>query len=334
MNAAALVLLAMLSGFQATPARTHMVIVVGIGGSPEYTEEFHRLAVRLAESAVERHGLSPTDVYCLAERPELAEVPGVDRSTRENVEQLFMQLGTTAGPDDRILIVLIGHGSYDESESRFNLPGPDLTAAGLAVALDAFGERQVALVNCASSSGGFIQGLSRPGRVVVTSTRSGRERNETIFARYFVRAFEDDGSDLDKDGRVSLTEAFQYARRMTADDYEQGKRMLTEHALLDDNGDGEGSGELDLEQGDGLVARAFFLGVDPRALAAADSVRATDPMLAGLYEKRLDLQNRIEALRARKNAMDPEAYERELEQLLLELARTNQEIRKRGGGDA
>ncbi len=334
MNAAGLILLAMLSGLQGIPARTHLVIVVGIGGSPEYTEEFHGLAVRLAESAVERHGLNQSDIHYLGERSDLSEVLGGDRSTKENVEQTLARLAATTGLNDRILIVLMGHGSFGDGESRFNLPGPDLTAAALGVALDAFGDRQLALVNCASSSGGFIQELSRPQRVIVTSTRSGRERNETIFAQYFVRAFEDDGSDLDKDRRVSLTEAFRYARRLTTDDYEQGKRMLSEHALLDDNGDGEGSDELDLEAGDGLVARAFFLGADPGAQAAADSLRDTDPVLAGLYEKRLVLQNRIEALRAQKNAMDPEAYEKELEQLLLELARTNQEIRKRGGGDA
>jgi hypothetical protein len=325
-------ILGLLATVQAGPARTHLVIVGGLGGSPEHSESFHNLAIELAEAAETRYGLSRTDIHYLGEDPDRAPERMRAKATRENVERTIGDIALAAGPDDRTLIVLIGHGSYNNGESRFNLPGPDLTAVEFGVLLDRFGTRPLALVNCASSSGEFIAALSGPGRIIVTATRSGRERNETVFARFFVEAFTNDSADLDKDERISLLEAFQYARRLTSDYYERGKQMLTEHALLDDNGDGEGSAETDVEQGDGLLARSFYLEADPAAAAAAERARGTDPELVALYERRREFQTQVEALRIRKSEMDPEEYTKELERLLVELARVNQEIRKRGGG--
>lgn len=332
MSARHWLILGLLATVQSGPARTHLVIVSGLGGSPEHSDAFHRLAVEMADAAENRYGLSRADIHYLGENPERAPERMRAKATRENVERTISDIALASGPDDRTLIVLIGHGSYNNGESRFNLPGPDLTAADFGVLLDRFGTRPVALVNCASSSGEFIAALSGPGRIIVTATRSGRERNETVFARFFVEAFSSDSADLDKDERISVLEAFQYARRLTSDHYERAKQMLTEHAMLDDNGDGEGSAEADLEKGDGLLARSFYLEADPVAAAAAGQARGTDPELAALYEKRRGFQSRIEALRIRKSKMDPEEYTRELERLLVELARVNQEIRKRGGG--
>ncbi len=332
MSAGHWLIVGLLTTVQAGPARTHLVIVSGLGGSPEHSETFHNLAIELADAAEARYGLARADVHYLGEDPDRSPERMRAKATRENVERTLSDIALASGPDDRTLIVLIGHGSYNNNESRFNLPGPDLTAAEFGLLLDRFGTRAVALVNCASSSGEFIAALSGPGRIIVTATRSGRERNETVFARFFVEAFSSEGADLDKDKRISLLEAFQFARRLTGDYYERAKQMLTEHALLDDNGDGEGSAEADVEQGDGLLARSFYLEGNPAA-AAAERAGGADPELTALYEKRRGLQGQIEALRIRKNEMDPDEYTRELERLLVDLARVNQEIRKRGGGE-
>jgi len=331
MNIPCLLLLGMFAACQAPAPRTHLVIVAGIGGTPEHSQSFTLLGFQLADSARDRYGMDPAYIHYFAEDPDRNRERIRGRSTREQIEGCLHGLAEEAGPEDRILIVLIGHGSFDEEEAKFNLPGPDLSAPEFALLLDSFGSRPLALVNCASSSGPFIEALSRPGRIIVTATRSGRERNETVFARFFVEALAGEGADLDKDRRVSLLEAFQYARRLTSDHYEQSKEILTEHALLDDNGDGEGSADVDLERGDGLLARSFFLEADPEA-AVAERAGAS-PELTALYQRRREIQNRIEVHRARKNELDPETYMGELERLLLELATINREIRKLGGGE-
>jgi hypothetical protein len=303
-------------------------VVVGLGGTEEYRQEFHDWAVALHESLTGRLGLAPERVRVLSEKPELApEIMG-DRSTRENVVAALGDMAAAAGPDDRVLIVLIGHGTARGDEARINLPGPDLSAADFASALSAFGSRTVAFVHTGSASGGFVKPISGPNRVVVTATRTARERNATEFPRFFVDALGGDASDLDKDGQTSLLEAFQYARREVARHYEEGNEILTEHAVLDDNGDGEGTEDAQADGPDGRLAATFRLG-----LSVTTAVPETDdPVLARLYAERLRIQERLEELQAAREAMSQERYEQELEALLVELALKNREIRAREGG--
>ena len=167
-----------------------------------------------------------------------------DRSTLENIGSTLSRLAREAGPEDRILLLLIGHGTGQGEEAEFNLPGPDLDPHALDRMLMDFRSQTVAVVNTAPSSGPFLPVLSGPNRVVVTATRSALERNETQFGGFFVEGFRGDGADLDKDGRVSLAEAFQFARRETDRYYETRNLLATEHAQLDDDGDGVGVTEL------------------------------------------------------------------------------------------
>jgi hypothetical protein len=319
-----------------TPAsaqETHILVVVGLGGNEEYREVFHGWAVNLVAATVEGLGLHRDQVVYLGERPDdhPQEIQG--RSTSENITSVLTEMAETTGPEDQILIVFIGHGSGSGEDVKFNLPGPDLTPAGLGVVLDGFPTQTVALVNTTSSSGPFLSALSAPNRVILTATRNAQERNETQFGGFFVEALAQEGSDLDHDGRISLLEAFQYAQAEVERYYGDLNLLATEHAQLDDNGDGEGVAEVDTEGGDGWLARTFWVstvaGVTGVA-AVPDSI--TDPILRGLYRERAELERQIQELRALRGSMEESRYEEELERLLVELALKTREIRARGGG--
>jgi len=310
-----------------------LLTVVGLGGDPAYRELFHGWAVDLNSAAIERCGLSDEHVVYLGERP--ADSPGVmdDRSTLENLGTTLARMAGEAGPRDRILIMLIGHGTGEGEEAQFNLPGPDLTPQALDVMLGDFKTQTVAVVNTSSSSGPFLPVLSGPNRVILTATRSAQERNETQFGGFFVEALNGEGSDLDKDGRISLSEAFQYARDEVDRYYESLNLLATEHAQLDDDGDGEGSGELGEDALDGRLAGRFWLGyssVSAPSSKVAESI--TDPELIRLYREKADLELRVLELRGLRGQIEESRYEEELESILVELALKNREIREKGGG--
>ena len=308
--------------------QTHVVVITGLSGEPRYAELFEQWATTLIDAARERWNVPESNVVYLAEEADGAAGLVSARSTRENIQRELEELAARTAPGDQIIIVLIGHGSTRAGEARFNLPGPDMTAADFDALLQVFGDRKVALINGASASGDFIPELSAPDRVVVTATRSGRERSETMFPRFFVQAFAGDDADADKDGRVSILEAFNYAQGEVARAYEREGRLLTEHALLDDNGDGVGSDAPGIEADDGALAQAIYLAAGP-----GDVVSTSDPRLRTLYERRRALEREIAELRARKDELSSEEYERELERLLVEVALTTREIRALEGGE-
>jgi len=304
---------------------SHLLIVAGLGGEPRFRDTFHEQAVTLAMAAEKKLGLAAESVLCLTEDPQRAPDTVDARSTREAVLEALEALAARSAPGDSVFLVLIGHGSYRGSEARFNLPGPDLTPEDLAPSLDRLRDRQIVLVSAASASGPFGQALAGPGRIMVTATKSGLERNETVFGEHFVAALTGDVADVDKDGRTSVLEAFDYARREVERFYSSDKRLQTEHAVLDDDGDGKGSPEpgADGESDGSLARRAFLSGGDGRS--DADTVPG-DPALAALHRARRDLERKIDALRDRRETLEEGAYTSELEGLLLELALNNEEI--------
>jgi hypothetical protein len=303
-----------------------------VGGEPRYQEAFHEQATGLATAAEKQMGLPAESVWCLTEKPDRAPAVIDARSDREGVERAFEALGETSRAGDLVLVVLIGHGSDRGGEARFNLPGRDMTPADFEALLDRLPGRRVALVNTASASGGWVSALAGEDRVIVTATRSGMERNQTIFGRFFVEALTGDGADTDKNGRVSLLEAYEYARREVQRFYEGEGRLQTEHALLEDDGDGEGSGEPDPGAGDGRLARVAFLAPAAGVGAAAMAVDATgNPALAALLAERVDLEARLEGLKGRRDSMPQADYDAELEELLVELALKSRAIRDASG---
>ncbi len=306
---------------------THVLVITGLGGDPEYSERFQKWGRALVDAAGEKLAVPAENIIYLGEDPAVdPRIRG--RSTRENVDRAFVDLVSNSQPGDDIFIVLIGHGSYTNGESRFNLAGPDLTAEDFGLRLDQLSDRRVAFVNLASASGEFVEALSGPGRTIVTATRSGRERNQTIFGGYFIDAFAGESADLDKDGRVSVWEAFVFARTEVIREFETSNLMVTEHAVLDDNGDGEGSSEF-VDVADGALARTMFLAADPNRAAA---LATDDPEVKALYEQKADVEQRIAALREVRDQLDQDRYDNDLEELLVELALTNREIQRRESG--
>ena len=288
----------------AAQAQTQLVIVSGLGGDPKYTQEFGQLSNALAKAAAERAGLPDSAITWLGENgsPKSQWFRGV--STRENLERVFQRL--SSGGTSPVVVILIGHGSGEGAETRVSLPGPDMTAADFARVLGRFGTRPVAFLNLASASGDMLELLAAPNRVVMTATKSAFERNESQFARFFVDALALDGADTDKDGRVSLLEAFKFAETETKRFYENESRLATEHAQIADAG---------------MLAGRFFLS------SGAAGAGPASGRLAALYQERNALDQQIHALRARKASMAADAYEAELERLLVALAQKSREIR-------
>jgi len=301
------------------------IIIAGVGGEDIYTKKFTAHATSLYDALTSRLGFDEKHVLLLMETasggPENAarEIPG--RATAAEVRSAFNTVKSAATADSTLFVVLIGHGSFDTQQAKFNLIGPDLTAKDYAQLLGALPTRRVVFINCASSSGEFVKPLSADNRIVITATRSGNEQNATMFAGFFIAALTDSGADGDKNGRLSVMEAFNYATRLTADWYKQKNRLATEHALLDDNGDGVGHEEA--SAGDGALAKTQYL--DSKSVEQAGA----DAEVAALLAERQRLEEAIEVLKARKSEMKAEEYDAMLEKLLVELATTNQKIKAR-----
>ncbi len=317
------------SALDVSAQQTHLVVISGASGAAEFRERFHQWGLTVVRAAVDKHGLDPADVIWLAERPEMDQlIDGPSR--REDIEAALGELSERTGPDDAVMIVLIGHGTSSGGDSRFNVPGRDLSATDFAFLVERFGTRNVVFVNTASASGAFISEMSGPNRTVITATRSPREGNATRFAGFFADAFAGEVADTDKDERVSVLEAFAYARREVERSFEEDGLLATEHALLDDNGDGVGSGFEEEGDLDGALARTVFLSRGGGRVTDAEI--AADPELAALYRQRQELEEQIAALTALRDTMQAEQYEAELEGLLVELTLTTRAIREREGG--
>jgi hypothetical protein len=297
-----------------------LLIIVGLSGDPEHGELFHAWGEALARSAAEL-GIPEERVILLADDLELAPSAAA-RSTREEIEAAITRIaGSVDGVEDQVFITLFGHGTFDGRAARFNLPGPDMAAEDFDTVLDRLAPNPVVFVNTASASGPFVDALSGPGRTVATATRSGAEQYVTLFGGYFVEALTAEAADADRNRRVSILEAFNYSRVQVAEAYEREGLLSTEHALLDDNGDGEGTEEPTALEGDGMLAATLALG-STDAAGLPD-----DPALRALYLERQEMERRIESLRLLRAGMDPARYAAELERLATELALKTREIR-------
>ena len=300
--------------------KVFLLVIVGLAGDPEHGALFHKWGTALVDAS-EKVGVPRDHVIYLGDAKEGgARVGG--RATREEIDRAFAAFATAAAPDDVVYVVLVGHGNYDGTAARFNLSGPDITAADFNVLLRKLPSRNVVFVNTASSSGPFIEALSGPGRTIITATRSGAEQYTTLFGSYFVEAFSNEAADADKNKRVSMLEAFLFAKAEVLRAYEREGLLATEHALLDDNGDRKGSPDPAPTGPEGKIAAALSLG------SAADAAPLPDnPKLRALILERREIERRVESLRLLKDSLPPAKYSSELERLVTDLALKTREIR-------
>lgn len=285
--------------------RTHVLVVSGLSGDPTFKRSFEQIAATVKDAARVKWSVNDSSLIVLTE-DSLPSSLSRGRSTREAVANAFTSLSTRVQPGDVLLVLLLGHGSGEGPGSKVNLPGPDATAADYGTWLAGFPKQSVVFVNAATGSGDFVPVLKAPGRVVVTATRSAVEKNESIFAGFFAKALASDDADADKDGRVSVLEAFRWTTREVAKVYDGSGRMQTEHAQLSDS------------------TRAT-------TVSFGKSVVSTDPRVAALVAERQALESEVAALRSRKTTMDAAAYDKELERLLVAIAEKTQAIRAAGG---
>jgi hypothetical protein len=297
------------------PEASYLLIVVGLAGDPEHGELFQKWGTTLVETASQKLGVPKENVTLLSG----------DRATRDEVTKAFGTL-STVGEEETVMIVLFGHGTFANKVAKFNLKGPDMTPDDFAGLLKRLPSKRVVFVDTASASGPFVETLSGAGRVIVTATRSGAEQYATLFGGPFVEAFTTEAADADRNGRVTVLEAFEYARRQVESAYQREGLMQTEHALLDDNGDREGSIQPGAQAKDGQSAAVLSLGSTRKEAAPANE------KLRGLYAERQALERRIESLKLLKSGMDPDKYASELEKLATELALKTRQIREAEGG--
>lgn len=285
--------------------RTHVLVVSGLSGDPAFKKSFEQIVGTVTQAARVKWGVTDSSMIVLME-DSLPNALSNGRSTRLAVGNAFTTLSTRMKPGDVFLVLLLGHGSGEGAGSKVNLPGPDATAAEYATWVSGFAKQSVVFVNAATGSGDFLSTMAAPGRVVITATRSAVERNESIFAGLFAKALASEEADDDKDGRVSVLEAFRYAQREVAKVYDSSGRMQTEHAQLSDS------------------TRATTLSFGKTLVSA-------DPRVAALIAERQALESGVAALRAKKPTMDEAAYEKELERLLVAIAEKTHAIRAAGG---
>jgi hypothetical protein len=300
----------------AAAAERYALIVTGAHGEPVYSDQYAQWRQSAVTALLEKLGFDGARVHTLFDGGD-----GAHAATREGVRRALADLRSRTTADDVLLVLLIGHGSFDGAEAKFNLVGPDLTSVEWAALLKPVPARTV-IVNSTGSSFPFLEHLSGPRRVVITATDSVAQRFDTVFAEYFIRALTDGAADLDKNGRVSIWEAFSAASLGVRRHYAQRGQLATERALIDDDGDGVGR-EAGEEGKDGSAASRFYL--DPDVPGAAP----TDEELLRLLQKQTTLQIEADELKMRRQLMTPEEYRDEFEKLMIALARVSRDIRNR-----
>ena len=293
----------------AAQASTFYLTITGLGGEADYTQRYKLWAEDMETSLKKAGG----DV----------NIATLQTATRDQVRAKFNDLARQVKNTDTLVVTLIGHGTYDGQEYKFNLQGPDIAATELAALMDHVPAARQLVVVTTECSGGAIEHLKRPMRIVVAATRAGTERNATVFARYFAEALREPAADTDKNESVSALEAFKYAQQKTADFFETQKRLASEHSVIEDTGKGTGERNPNLENGQGRLAAAF-----PVVRLGANAAAARDPAKKSLLDRKEQLEQAIDKLKFEKAAMQSADYKRRLTQLLLELAQVQEAIDK------
>jgi hypothetical protein len=291
---------------------TYYVTVSGLGGEPEYETQFAKWASDLDHQLK----LNGPDAH--------VETVSGTAATRQHVRDLMNQLAGQVTAEDAFGMFLIGHGSFDGTEYKFNVPGPDITAGDLREWLSHIQAGRQLVVNMTSCSGASMASLAAKNRIVITATKSGNEKNATVFPRYFIDAFHDPSADTDKSGVVSALEAFHYAQTKVTEYFATEKLIASEHAQFSDTGSANAVRDPGPGNQQGLLASAFPLLRPPTEMAAA----IADPAKQKLFSHKDDLEAKIDRLKYQKASLPDSEYKQQLTALLVDLARTQEEIDK------
>jgi hypothetical protein len=289
----------------------YYVTVAGLGGEPDYEQRFTANAMDLDRIF---KGAAGAHVYTLTGK----------QSTKARLTEVLGEVARDAKPEDDFVLTLIGHGSFDGVEYKFNLVGPDVSASELAALCDKVQAKRQLVVDTTSASGGAVVALERSGRAVIVATKSGTEKNAPVFARYWVEALQDPLTDTDKSDSISAMEAFAYADRKTADFYTSQKRLATEHPEFEDTGKGDAVRSLAVAMGREGALMATFTVV---RIGAAQTAM-NDPAKRDLMTKKEELEQKVDELKYQKAAMEPGEYKKELTAALLKLAKVQEELDK------
>jgi hypothetical protein len=301
----------LLGGTQAARADTYFLTVAGLGGEADYEQRFTELASQL--DRIFKGSGSTGHVFTLSGK----------QATRSHLVATLRTIGSQARPEDDFVLILIGHGSYDGQQYKFNLVGPDISATALAQACARIASKRQLIVNTTSASGASVAELAKSGRAVIAATKSGTEKNATVFARYWVDALQDPGADADKSESISALEAFQYATTRTAAFYESQKRLATEHAVFVDTRNGSAVRVASTATGAGRLLASVTL-----VRSGAQASAAASPAKRSLLAKKEQLEQRIDTLKYQRAALAPDEYKRQLTESLVALAKVQEELDK------
>jgi hypothetical protein len=314
--------------FLATPDTQKFAVIFGGAAADErYQAQFRQWTLTLQEILVRDYGYPPDHVTLLLGRddPEVSKIAGACRL--ETMLETMDRLRKKVQPGDQITIFFVGHGTSDDQDAKFVIPGPDITGAEFAEILEGFSDQDIAVVNTTSSSHPFCTALAAPGRVIVCATRSAAERYDTIFGLFLLEALASHAADRDKNQRVSLLEVFLYVRQKVKTWYTDQDRLPSEHPTLDDNGDGRFHTDPNPARDEGGLAQ--IADVDTLAAFIPEAV-AGDPAyetLRKLTARVQSLERSVILLRNQKTEMSDSDYWRQLETLLIDLARSTRRLK-------
>ncbi len=291
-------------------ATTFYVNIGGLGGQEDYESRFKANVEELDKLT---KGAPVSKVFSLSGA----------QSTKVHLKETFAQIAKEAKADDTLVVTLIGHGTFDGVEYKFNLPGPDVTAKELSMWMLPVPAKRQLIVNTTSASGGSLADLRQDGRTVITATKSGTEKLSTVFPRYWLEALRDPQADADKNDVISALEAYRYAESKTTKYYETNKRLATEHPLIADTASAQGYRTPDATKGEAMVAMRM-----PVLVFGSLQNAAKTPEKQALLKQRETVEQQIDNLKLRKAAMPADQYRLELRNLLLQVARIQQELDK------
>jgi hypothetical protein len=298
------------------------VLISGASGDPELQQTYLKEITDLYSTLTNSLGFPRSQVAVLFDDPSKNPEMIRRKATREELQALCRELASRVQKNDLMFVFIEGHGDYDGKTYKLNMVGPDPTGEELASMLYSIPAQRFVVINATNCSGGSLSALSKKDKIVIASTKSGMEKNQTHAARFFIDAFTNNAADSNKDGRASIFEAFVYARQKVEEYYLNEASMQTEHAVLDDNGDGQAQTQPSPENGEGFLARTVFLDSGASVAASANLT----PEMRELASEARNIESRIEALRYAKAEMPEADYQKKLEELLLKLAQINAKL--------